>query len=68
MKRLIIFLILTFGVLCAYAQEGADSAKLAQISEAKTLVKAAVQAVAEGVVEGLAGAFGEPAPEAASPE
>lgn len=26
MKRLIIFLILTFGVLCAYAQEGADSA------------------------------------------
>lgn len=26
MKRLTIFLILTFGVLCAYAQEGADSA------------------------------------------
>lgn len=60
MKRLTLFLILSFGVPCAWAQEGIDSTKLAQISEAKTLVKTAVQAVAEGVVEGLAGVCDEP--------
>ena len=68
MKRLTLFLILSFGVPCAWAQEGIDSTKLAQISEAKTLVKTAVQAVAEGVVEGLAGVFDEPDAVEASPE
>ena len=68
MKRLTLFLILSFGVPCAWAQEGIDSTKLAQISEAKTLVKTAVQAVAEGVVEGLAGVCDEPDAVEASPE
>lgn len=68
MKRLTLFLILSFGVPCAWAQEGIDSTKLAQISEAKTLVKTAVQAVAEGVVEGLAGVCDEPDAVEATPD